>query len=138
MNDWERLLISANIYKGLIIISRKSLHHLLLIDVYPTSSKENRYLYLYNFEVHTAWKVLIFRVFLVRIFPHLDWIQKDTPNLSLFSQNAEKYAPEKLRIWTLFRHCWELFYLIMLKVVLKLKKHHRIFDKIIFRTIHRI
>ena len=138
MNDWERLLISANIYKGLIIISRKSLHHLLLIDVYPTTSKGNGYLYLYNFEVHTAWKVLIFRVFLVRIFPHLDWIQKDTPNLSLFSQNAEKYAPEKLRIWTLFRHCWELFYLIMLKVVLKLKKHHRIFDKIIFRTIHRI
>ena len=104
----------------------------------PTTSKGNGYLYLYNFEVHTAWKVLIFRVFLVRIFPHLDWIQKDTPNLSVFSQNAEKYAPEKLWIWTLFRHCWELFYLIMLKVVLKLKKHHRIFDKIIFRTIHRI
>ena len=104
----------------------------------PTTSKGNGYLYLYNFEVHTAWKVLIFRVFLVRIFPHLDWIQKDTPNLSSFSQNAEKYAPEKLRIWTLFRHCWELFYLIMLKVVQKLKKYHRIFDKIIFRTIHRI
>ena len=28
-----------------------------------------------------AWKVSIFRVFLVLIFPHLDWIRRDTPYL---------------------------------------------------------
>ena len=28
--------------------------------------------------------------FLVRIFPRLDWIQRDTPYLSVFSPNTEK------------------------------------------------
>ena len=48
-----------------------------------------------------AWKVSVFGVFLVRIFPHLDWIRKDTPYLSIFSPNARKCGPEKLRIRTL-------------------------------------
>ena len=49
--------------------------------------------------------------FLVRIFPQLDWIrrdtplQRDTPYLSVFSPNAGKYGPEKLRTWTLFTQC---------------------------------
>ena len=33
--------------------------------------------------------------FLVRIFPHSDWIRRDTPYLSVLSPNAGKYAPEK-------------------------------------------
>ena len=33
--------------------------------------------------------------FLVRIFPHLDWIRRNIPYLSVFSPNAEKYRPEK-------------------------------------------
>ena len=33
--------------------------------------------------------------FLVRIFPHSHWIQRDTPYLSVSSQNARKYGPEK-------------------------------------------
>ena len=33
--------------------------------------------------------------FLVRIFPHLDWIRRDTSYLSVFSPNAGKYGPEK-------------------------------------------
>ena len=41
-------------------------------------------------------------LFLVRIFPHSDWIRRYTPYLSVFSPNAEKYGPEKLCIWTLF------------------------------------
>ena len=36
-------------------------------------------------------------VFVVRIFPHSDWIY-----LSVFSSNAGKYWPEKLQIRTLF------------------------------------
>ena len=33
--------------------------------------------------------------FLVRIFPHSDWIQRDTSYLSIFSPNAGKYRPGK-------------------------------------------
>ena len=33
--------------------------------------------------------------FLVRIFPHSDWIRRLTPYLSVFSLNAGKYGPEK-------------------------------------------
>ena len=40
----------------------------------------------------------VFGVILVRIFPHSDWIQKDTEYLSVFSPNTGKYVPEKLRI----------------------------------------
>ena len=38
----------------------------------------------------------------VHIFPHLDWIRKKTDYLSVFSPNAGKNGPEKLRIWTFF------------------------------------
>ena len=60
---------------------------------------------------NTAWKVSVFGVllvriflgvFLVRIFPHSDWIRRDTPYVSIFIANAGKYGPEKLRIRTLF------------------------------------
>ena len=47
-------------------------------------------------------KMSIFRVFLVHIFPHSDWIRRDTPYLSVSSPNIGKYGPEKLRIRTLF------------------------------------
>ena len=40
-------------------------------------------------------KCLNTEFFLVRIFPHLDWIWRDTEYLSVFSPNAEKYGPEK-------------------------------------------
>ena len=50
----------------------------------------------------TAWEVSIFGVFLVRIFPDSDWIHRDTSYLSVFSPNAGKSGPEKLRIWTRF------------------------------------
>ena len=33
--------------------------------------------------------------FLVRIFPHSDWIRKDTPYIFVFSPNARKYGPER-------------------------------------------
>ena len=33
--------------------------------------------------------------FLVRIFPHSDWIRRDTLYLSVFSPNARKYGQEK-------------------------------------------
>ena len=53
--------------------------------------KASKYLRLIT---HTASKVSVFGVFLVRIFPHLDWIQRNTPFLSITSLNAGKYGPE--------------------------------------------
>ena len=53
----------------------------------------------------TVRKVSVFEVFLVRTFPHSYWIWRDTPYLSVFSTNAGKYAPEKLRIRTHFTLC---------------------------------
>ena len=50
----------------------------------------------------TEWKVSVFGDFLVGIFPHSDWIRRDTPFLSVFSPNAGKYGPEKLWIQTFF------------------------------------
>ena len=43
--------------------------------------------------------------FLVSIFRHLDWIQRDTDNLSIFNPNVGKCGPEKLLIRTLFTQC---------------------------------
>ena len=56
--------------------------------------------------------MFVFRVFLICIFPHLDWIQKDMEStlrysytqrysyLSVFCPNAGKYGSEKLQIQT--------------------------------------
>ena len=56
---------------------------------------------------YTAWKVYLLEVFLARIFPHSDWIRRDTPYLFVFSLNARKCGPEKLRIRTLMTQCWQ-------------------------------
>ena len=44
-------------------------------------------------KVFTAGKMSVFGVFLVLIFPHLDWIRRDTEYLSIFIPNARKYGP---------------------------------------------
>ena len=58
------------------------------------------------FLTNTVWKVSVFRVFLVRISAHSDWIRRGTPYLcSIFSPNVGEYGPEKLRIRTIFPQC---------------------------------
>ena len=47
----------------------------------------------------------LFGVFLVTTFSRSDLIRRDTRYLSVFSQNAGKYGPEKLQIQTLFTQC---------------------------------
>ena len=42
-------------------------------------------------------------VFMVRIFTHLDWIGRLTPQISVFSRNAGKYERKKSRVPTLRR-----------------------------------
>ena len=45
----------------------------------------------------------VFGVILVCIFPHSDWLPRDTKYLSTFSPNAVKCGPEKLWIrWSFF------------------------------------
>ena len=70
-----------------------------------------------------AWKVSVLGVFLVCIFPQSYWIQRDTKYLSVFTPNAGKCAPEKLRIRALFTQ-WSMFRLIPIlsNVLLKSKK----------------
>ena len=46
------------------------------------------------FRTFSAWKVSVFRVILVRVFPHSDWIRRNTEHLSVFSPNAGNYGPE--------------------------------------------
>ena len=47
----------------------------------------------------TAWKASVFGVFLVSIFPHFDWIWKDTLGLYIQSE-CGKIGTKKLRIRT--------------------------------------
>ena len=44
--------------------------------------------------LYTAWNVSTFGIILVLIFPHLDWIRRDTLYLSVFSANEGKWGPE--------------------------------------------
>ena len=62
-------------------------------------------LVLIKLEISNARKVSVFEVFLVRFFPHSDWIWRDTEDLPVFNPDAGKYVPEKLRIQTLFTQC---------------------------------
>ena len=43
--------------------------------------------------------------FLVRIFPHSDWIRRDTPYLSYAARMRENTDQKKLRIRSLFMQC---------------------------------
>ena len=38
----------------------------------------DQYAYIHGIKTHAAWKVSMFRVFLVRIFQHLDWVRRFT------------------------------------------------------------
>ena len=49
-----------------------------------------------NWPSHSVKGVQIRNLFLVRIFPHLDWIQKVTKYLAVFCPNAGNYGPETL------------------------------------------
>ena len=44
----------------------------------------------------------VFRVFLICILQHLDWIRRDTEYLFVFSPNEGKHGPEKTGIQTYF------------------------------------
>ena len=67
--------------------------------------------------------------FLVRIFPHSDWIGRDTSYLSLFGPSAGKYGPDEtpyLVLFTpylvLFTQCVELSIFLLFGIFRKLFK----------------
>ena len=62
---------------------------ILLISLMRSSSHTSHILITY-----TAWKLSVFGVILVRIFPHFDWIRRDSQYLSVLSPNAGKCWPD--------------------------------------------
>ena len=71
-----------------------------------------------------AWKVSVFKIFLVSIFPHSDGMRRFTPEIFVFNPNAENYGPEKLWIRTPFTYTvfWfgKNYFLQIRKLLLKL------------------
>ena len=67
----------------------------------------------------TEWKVSVFGVFLVRIFPHLDWIRRDTFRIQ--SKSGKKRA----RIRTLFTQ-WDVWLGSEYAPALKRRKGYRV------------
>ena len=68
-----------------------------------------------------AWKVSIFEIIVVRIFPHSDWIRRDILYLSVFSSNVGKYRPVYLQIWTLFTQwAWFTVFTVILSQGIKI------------------
>ena len=87
----------------------------------------------------------VFGIILVRIFPHLDWIWRDTPYLSIFSTNAGKQEPENFRIRTLFTlakvvleniclHCTGLFAFCIMLFLGKIRKQQ--VQRLYFRNLY--
>ena len=80
-------------------------------------------------KMNTTWKVSVFGIILVLIFPHSDWIRRNTEYLSVFSPNAGKYGPEKLRICSRSEHLKQIhirvktFYKISIKNGLNKEKY---------------
>ena len=54
--------------------------------------------------------------FLVHIFPHSDWIQRDTEHLSIFSPNARKYGPENVFPLLEFRISFKLYFVVLCSI----------------------
>ena len=74
----------------------------------------------------TPWKVSVFGVFLVRIFPHLNWIGRDSSYLSVFSLNAGKKLSKKFQVRALFTQCvFRIVLLFTIQYCNNVEKLHR-------------
>ena len=51
--------------------------------------------WLHSWDCFTAWKVSVFLVFLVRIFPHSNWIRRDIPCISPYSVRMRENTDQK-------------------------------------------
>ena len=72
----------------------KQLHEAIFSKM--CTNEDHPPIYFNNIPVtHTAWKMSIFGVFVVRIFQNSGWIRRDTEYLSVFSPNTGKYKSVK-------------------------------------------
>ena len=61
------------------------------MDLYPSKDRCGFNIYdLVCIGLNTAWKVSVFAVFLVRIFPHLDWIRWDPYSVQMRENTDQK------------------------------------------------
>ena len=93
------------IHPSRILLLSKIVYHLKLLTIF--AKKKMHFRCITEFWIHlrkwnSAWKKSVFGVFLVFIFPHSDWIRRDTEYIFVFNPNAGKYRPEKLWIRTLY------------------------------------
>ena len=93
----KRLLVAPWFKYFLVILNMLTLSLIKILWEYQTCIR--------FFRLNTAWEVSVFGVFLVRLFPHLDWIRRVAEHLSVFSPNTGRYGPEKPRIQTFFTQC---------------------------------
>ena len=102
---------TTNVFLGLICFSWSI--NQLIIHLYKLINMADRWMKMNNSQCvkHYAKSVHI-QIFLVRIFPHSEWIGRDREYLSVFSPNAGKYGPENLQIRTLFTQ-WYIYIYIM-------------------------
>ena len=63
--------------------------------VWKSSQRTWYYCQFWTWYYYCVKSVQIRSFFLVRIFPYLDWVRRDTPYISVFSPNEVKYGPEK-------------------------------------------
>ena len=72
----------------------------------------------------------VFGIFLVRIFPHLDWIWRDTKYLSVFSPNEGKNGPDNSKHGLFsFGDYFEMSCFIIIYTSYSLREHHGLFGK---------
>ena len=64
--------------------------------------------------IDTAWKVSVFRVILVRIFPHSDWIRRYILRISPYSGWIWENTNQNNSEWTLFTQWEESYFLLTL------------------------
>ena len=93
----EKLLVAPWFKYFLVILNMLTLSLIKILWEYQTCIR--------FFRLNTAREVSVFVVFLVRLFPHLDWIRRVAEYLSVFSPNTGKYRPEKPPIQPFFTQC---------------------------------
>ena len=78
----EKLLRKLNITLIFLEFPREIVLPLNCVKVFPFS------------QLYTAWKVSVYGVFLVRIFPHSDWIRRDTEYSVGMRENTDQENSE--------------------------------------------
>ena len=89
----KKLLRNTTVFLVSLLLKKNSIKHrqenCLLFHM-----RYSRWYFKSYKKAHSAWKQSVFRVILVHIFSHLDWIQTDTSYPSVFRPNAGKYGPK--------------------------------------------